>query len=159
MFQSSAYQSIISSMWTPPSKGSVLEWGMFLAQALHLVQICQRSVIQSVTIFTPYLNENTWGDPSELDPHYGSGKVVLAWKRSKVNLLVRGSGPDCGKGSSSQETPGEKKTEKSDKKERRSDISWHVNLPGCVVDWAEPFFVSKCFSLASQPDNPQLRAP
>ena len=57
MFQSSTYQSIISSMWTPPSKGSVLEWGMFLAQALHLVQICQRSVIQNVTMFMYTLSE------------------------------------------------------------------------------------------------------
>ena len=69
-------------------------------------------------------------------------------KKEKANLLGRGSGPGCGKGSSSQETP-----EKRFKKQADS-TKILKNLPGCVVDCAKPFFIGKGFSLTSQPDNP-----
>ena len=109
----------MSSIWTPPSSGSVFEWGMFLAQALHLAQISKYFDLAQIShqsfdlaqIFfqsCPLANLIWMRTP---------GVILLNWIHTEKkfwffikrwngeNLLVRGSGPGCGKGNSSQGIP------------------------------------------------------
>ena len=81
----------------------------------------------NVTRFIPDLNKNTGGDSPELNPHW-RWKTFILMKKEKANLLGRGSGPGCGKGSSSQETP-----EKRFKKQ--ADSTKNLEKPARVCSW------------------------
>lgn len=96
IFQSRTCQSIISSIWTPPSKGSVLEWGMFLAQALHLIQISQRLSFHNVTRKGGYLISTPVSNKSEIKRSPDSyliwmttpGVILLNWIHTVGKAII-----------------------------------------------------------------------
>ena len=110
----------MSSIWTPPSSGSVFEWGMFLAQALHLAQISECFDLAQISEYFHLAQISEYFDLALLQTWSGWEHPEWSfWTESILkkkfwffikrwngeNLLVRGSGPGCGKGNSSQGIP------------------------------------------------------